>query len=360
MLKFRKRSSFILVLTFVLAVSLVIGGCGSSSSNPGQDADSNGENATQTKNEKVNLVFMSGPSGSSWYAQATVLPTILSNHYGWSVDVRPGQAISNAMMVENGKADIGLTWVSLTQAMKKGEILTEDFFATPFKNAMQMMNSTSGAYVHLVDAKSPYYSTSDLKGKGFRYVTYPPGFATGYGNEIILDVHGITLEDIEKNGGKIITVNKFEEAVDLLAKGQADVISYAMPTVSATASITELEAQREFRVLTIDENLIDEVISRVPIGVDILPAGLQKSIKEDVKVFVDITTWLVPSTLSEETVEKILDAVLAEMDLLGEIGQAEFRGFEAKDLCRMYGLGTQLPYHPGAVKFYAKHGIKVE
>ena len=359
MLRLQKHRGMLILLTILISASLLMIGCSGGNSDNGNNSSGN-----NSSGEKTNFIFLSGPTGTTWYSQASALPGILATEYNWKVDVRPGSAISNVIMLEQGKADIGLTFTSFLGAMAKGKVVAtqgeNEYFKEPIKNAQQMFHSTTAAYVLLVDAKSPYKSINDLKGKGFRYVSYPSGFTAKYVPDKILEVHGITYDSIEKNGGKIITVSKYQEAVDLLAKGQVDVAAYTMAVNAQSAALSELESQREFRMLELDPASIPEVQKEIPVDPVTIPAGLQKSIKEDTVQLADVTVWLANGQIPAETIEKICDAVLKNMDVMAEVGNSEFKGFDAKQMSRMAGVGEQIPFHPGAVKFFEKNGITVE
>lgn len=315
-----------------------------------------GEGSAQLQN----LKFLSGPTGTTWYSQASAFAGIASKDMGTTVDVLTGSAISNVIQVENGKADMGLTFASYLPAMANGEVVAEigdkAYFSEPVKNVNTLFNSTTAAYVFLVSADSPYQTVSDLKDQPIKYVTYPVGFTARFVPEQILAAHGITYDNIEAAGGKVDIVGKYKEACDLLAKGQTDVIAYTMAVNAQSAALAELESQNEFRILKLDQDAVEKVTKELPLVVATVPKGLHTSIKEDVDVMADITTWVVRADMPDETVTKILDAVIANMDTMAQVGNSEFKGFTAKELSRLYGKGSQIPFHPAAVEYFKEKG----
>ena len=364
MLRISKKYALLVAIMLVIFSGLMLIGCSGTGSSGSDDKSGGSSDSAGTTPEKTNFIFLSGPTGTTWYSQASALPGILSKEYDWKVDVRPGSAISNVIMLEQGKADIGLTFSSFLGAMAEGKVVAvqgeNEYFKEPVQNAVQMMNATTAAYVLLVDAKSPYYKITDLKDKPITYVTYPAGFTAKYVPENMLALHGVPIESIEKAGGKVITVSKYQEACDLLAKGQADCVAYTMAVNTQSAALSELESQREFRMLELDPQVIPDITKEIPVVECTIAKGLQKSIKEDTVQLADVTIWMVNKDLPDEAVEKICDAVLKNMDVMAEVGNSEFKGFTAKEMSRLAGEGPQPKYHPGAVKFYAKHGITVE
>ncbi|MDK2887752.1 MAG: uncharacterized protein PWP72_630 [Thermoanaerobacter sp.] len=343
-----KNTKILFLLIGIFALTCILAGCG------------DGKQAGNSSSQLQNLKFVSGPTGTTWYSQASAFAGIASKELGLTVDVLTGSAISNVIQLENGKADLGLTFSSYLPAMTEGKVVAkigeEEYFKEPVKNVRTLCNATTAAYVLLVSASSPYQTVSDLKDKPIKYVTYPVGFTGRYVPEKILEAHGITYESIKAAGGKVDFVGKYQEAIDLLAKGQADVVAYTMAVNAQAAALAELESQKEFRILKLDEEAINKITSELPLIVATVPKGLHKSIKEDTKVLADVTTWVVRADMPDETVAKILEAILKNMDTMAQVGNSEFKGFTAKDLIRLYGKGSQIPLHPGAEKFFKEKG----
>lgn len=307
-----------------------------------------------------NIKFLSGPTGTTWYSQVAAFAGVSSNKLKMNVDVLTGSAISNVIQIEKGRAAMGLTFSSYLPAMSTGKVVAkigkDEYFKEPLKKAKVLAYTTTAAYVLLVDAKSPYKKISDLKGKKIRYITYPSGFTARYCPEQILEAHGITYDDIRKAGGKVDIVGKYQEACDILAKGQADVIAYTMATNSQAAALAELESQRKFRILALEPQPTQKILKEIPLILTTIKKGLHESITEDTKVLADITVWVVSADVPDETVVAILDGMLKNMDTMAQVGNVEFKGMTAKDLSRLYGKGKQLPLHPAAFKYYKEKG----
>ncbi|GBF35031.1 TRAP transporter solute receptor [Desulfocucumis palustris] len=339
-----------LVLAALLAL-VSLAGCGSQ----GNEEKETGAAPTQLQNIK----FLSGPTGTTWYSQASAFSGIAAKE-GITVDVLSGSAVSNVIQIENGSADMGLTFSSYMPAMVEGKVVAKvgdkEYFKEPVKNVRTLCNTTTAGYALLVSAESPYKTIADLKDKPIKYVTYPVGFTARYVPEKMLEAAGITYDSIQKAGGKVDFVGKYQEACDILAKGQADVIAYTMAVNAQSAALAELESQREFRILAIGDDVINKVTSELPLVVATIPKGMHKSVTEDTKVLADITTWVVKADMPDETVAKILDSMLKNMDSMAQVGNSEFNGFTAKELIRLYGSGSQLPLHPAAEKYFKEKG----
>ncbi len=307
-----------------------------------------------------NIKFLSGPTGTTWYSQAAAFAGIASKDLGMTVDVMTGSAISNVILIEQGKALLGLTFSSYLPAMAKGEVVAKigkkDYFDKPMEKCCTLMNATTAGYVFLVEADSPFQTIGDLKAKNIKIATYPAGFTARFMTDRMLEAHGSSLDVIEKSGGKVYIVRKYSEACDLLAKGQVDVIAYTMAVNTQSAALSELESQKAFKILKLDQKGKDVLMDELPLLLRTVPKGLQKSITEDVEVLADTTIWLISRDVSDETVRAMLDSILKNMETMAQVGNSEFQGFTVKDMIRIYGKGKQIPLHPAAKKFYEEKG----
>ncbi len=322
-----------------------------------------GEETSEKPSEmkSLNIRIKSGPVGTTWYTQASAIAGIIEREVpGSSVTVETGSAISNIVLVENGKTDIGFTFASLLPATVKGEVIAEvqgnKYFEKPLENIRVLCYTSTASYVLITTADKGWKTVEDLKGKPIRFATYPPGFVARYMGDKILEAHGITHDDIESWGGKIVIVNKYREAVDLLAKGQVDVIVYTMASFAQSPALTELEAQKEFTILKLSDSAIDKLTSELPVTLVTIKKGLHKSIKEDIEVISDVTTYLVPKTMPEETAYNIVKMIVEHRKDIAQV-QKEWESFEPKDFLRMYGEAEQPPLHPGAVKYFKEIGV---
>ncbi|MDI9642384.1 MAG: TAXI family TRAP transporter solute-binding subunit [Archaeoglobales archaeon] len=346
-----------LLLLSILAVAIVatLSGC---VSEEGQKTPSPTTQTTPTPQlSPITIRIKSGPTGTTWYAQASAIAGILSREIpGSSATVETGSAISNIVLVEEGKTDVAFTFICLLPAATRGEIISGDYFKKPTENVSVLLYTTRAAYVLITTADKGWSTVEDIKGKSIRYVTYPPGFVARYMTDEILQAHGITLKDIESWGGNIIVVNRYDDAVDLLAKGQADVIAYTAATFGQSPALVELEAQKKFVFLEPTEAGIQKIVSKFPVLIETVKPGLYKSITKETKVVNDITVYLVPKDLPEDVAYTLTKLIVEHRNEIASV-QAEFGVLTPKDFLSGYGKPGQPPLHPGAVKYFKEIGV---
>lgn len=340
-----------LVLCGILVCSLLLLGCVSQEGTPSTTP------TTTAQLKPIVLRIYSGPTGTTWYAQASALAGIIEREIpGSSITVQTGSAISNVVLVEEGKTDVGFTFIAILPPATKGEVISGDYFSKPVENVRVLLYTTRAAYALITTADKGWNTIEDIKGKPIRYVTYPPGFVARYATDKLLEVHGITHNDIKSWGGSIIVVNRYDDAVDLLAKGQADVIAYVPATVGQSPALVELEAQKEFKILEPTESGIQKLTSMMPVIIEKLPAGAYKSVKKETIVVNDITTYLVPATMPEDVAYTLTKMIVEHRDEIGNVN-AEFKLLKPEDFAKYSSLPNQPPMHPGALKYFKEIGV---
>ncbi|MEM1578355.1 MAG: TAXI family TRAP transporter solute-binding subunit [Archaeoglobaceae archaeon] len=312
---------------------------------------------TPEKISPITLRIKSGPTGTTWYAQASAIAGIVSREIpGSSVTVETGSAISNIVLVEDGKTDVAFSFICLLPAATGGKVIAGDYFQKAVKNVTVLLYTTRAAYTLITTADKGWSSVDDIKGKAIRYVTYPPGFVARYMTDVILEAHGITHDDIKKWGGSINVVNRYEDAVDLLAKGQADVIAYVPATFGQSPALVELEAQKEFVFLEPTESAIQKIASQYPVIIETVKPGLYKSIKKETKVINDITVYLISKDIPENVAYTLAKLIVEHKDEIASVN-AEFGVLKPQDFLSGYGKPGQPPLHPGAEKYFREIGI---
>ncbi|MCS7129868.1 MAG: TAXI family TRAP transporter solute-binding subunit [Archaeoglobaceae archaeon] len=348
-----RKITFLLLVVLATTALVILAGCVS------EQEQKTTPSPTQTTPppSPITIRIKSGPTGTTWYAQASAIAGILSREIpGSSATVETGSAISNIVLIEDGKTDLAFTFICLLPAATKGEVISGDYFRKPVKNVSVLLYTTRAAYVLITTADKGWNTVEDIKGKPIRYVTYPPGFVARYMTDMILDAHGITLKDIESWGGSVIIVNRYDDAVDLLAKGQADLIAYTAATYGQSPALVELEAQKKFVFLEPTDSGVQKIVSKFPVLIETVKPGLYKSITKETKVVNDITVYLVPKDLPENVVYTLAKLIVEHRDEIASV-QAEFGVLKPQDFLSGYGKPGQPPLHPGAVKYFKEIGV---
>ena len=166
----------------------------------------------------------------------------------------------------------------------------------------------------------------------------------------LLDIHGVTVEDIESWGGSV-TFTDGSACCDMLQDGQADMM--VGHTVSTSSSLTELcmSAKMVVSGLTDDEiaGMCERGYAEAPI-----PAGSFGQTTEEMKSACQASSKIVPSDMEDDLAYAMTKILVENADKLSE-DVAGYRGITYADMVDFDAM--VVPMHPGAMKYFQDIGV---
>lgn len=196
----------------------------------------------------------------------------------------------------------------------------------------------------VVLAKSDIKTINDFKGKRVAVGAIGGGVYTM--NKVLLGTLGI---DIEKDI-KPYPIS-FSEAATALKDGTIDA---TFQTTGAPASfLLEVEASHPIRIISLSEQEINTLLkNQLYYSRIVIPAGTYRSVKQEVKTIGSWALLACPAGLSTELVYQVTKSIF---DNLNEIHGAHAA---AKFIKPENLKAVQIPYHPGAIKYFEEKGYK--
>lgn len=289
-----------------------------------------------------------GPSGGTFNVVATGLGDLMTKAFPDSiVGVQPGGSGPNLLRVSSGDADLGIT--SASNAADAWAGLDPATPENPIKNVRGLMTFFPSAIQIWVDASSDIRSIEDLVGK--QISAGQPGQTSWNAFNNLLAVHGMKIEDLEANGGKLHHLS-WAESQDGLRDGQLDAVMWVALYPHSTVLATE--TAREIRVLPLAEDKVDQYLAEYGNGFEkvTLPVGLYKG-QDAAVTSVGTKTFLFASEdMSEETAYKVTSTIWNNLDKFKQT-HALLNFIDPETA----GRGMLVPLHPGALKFYEEQGI---
>lgn len=157
----------------------------------------------------------------------------------------------------------------------------------------------------------------------------------------------MTIEDIKPQ------YQSFEDSKESLKDGKIDAaFIVAGPPTSA---ITELATTNGVNLINIDGTVRDKILSKCPYyKTYTIPADTYPGQTEPVNTITVQATVVVSAQADEDTVYKLTSAIFDHVD---DITKENAKGAELK--LETATSITTVPYHAGAAKYYAEHGITV-
>ncbi|MFV9510646.1 TAXI family TRAP transporter solute-binding subunit [Tepidibacillus sp. LV47] len=314
-----KKSYVLLAIVLLLSLSLV--GCG-------------GGKASQ-------LIIATGGTGGTYYPLGGGIAQIIKDNTKMDATAQvTGASVENMRLLSKGDVDLAFTQSDIADYASKG---TEMFKDTPVKN-LKAISSLYNETVQIVTTvNSGINSVADLKGK--RVSVGAAGSGVEANAKQILEVYGLKFEDLKAEH------LSFGDSSQRIQDGQLDA---AFITAGApTAAVNELSATTKFKILSLDQDKIKELITKYPYYVeDVIPAKTYAGQDQDVKTVAVKSILVARGDLSEDQVYDITKSLFEHLDKLVAINK------KAESIKLETALdGINLEIHPGAAKYYKEKGI---
>ncbi len=292
-----------------------------------------------------------GPSGGTFNVVATGLGDLMRTTFPDSVvGVQPGGSGPNLLRVSAGDADLGITSASnAADAWAGRDPATPD---APIQNIRGLMTFFPSAIQIWVDANSDIKTIEDLKGK--QISAGQPGQTSWNAFNNLLKVHGMTVEDLEADGGKLHHLS-WKESQNGLRNGQLDAVMWVALYPHSTVLATE--TARKIRVLSLDPAKLDQYLAEYGGGFEkvTLPVGLYQGQAEP-STSVGTKTFLFASDkMSDDTAYKVTSSIWNNLEKFQQTHA--LLQYISQDTA---GAGMLAPIHPGAAKFYSEQNIPMD
>jgi TRAP transporter TAXI family solute receptor len=295
--------------------------------------------------QKVNLVFSSGPTGGSWIPMAGATAELVKKKFPEiDVQVEPGAALVNMEKIRNDKADLGWSMTNVLHDARNGKGQWNGkqtdrplYVASYYPNVWQLV----------VPAESGIQSLKDLKGKP---VALPARGNTSLadGWENLLKANGMKLDELGAKSYGPVASN-----AEAIKNRQATAAGW-FTTVPASF-ILDLGSTMKLRMLQVTDEEFEKLKAINPGFVrHVIKAGTyaDQGITEDIKTFQSPTILIASSKTPEDVIYKVTKAIVEGRGDLVNVTKA-MAGVTPQDLGRDYGM----PYHPGAAKYYKEIGV---
>jgi hypothetical protein len=293
------------------------------------------------QNKSVTLGTAS--TGGTYFVYGGVVASLLTNkNIGLTVSTQQTQGPNqNVVLVSEKKVELGMTTMGIAFHAYTG---TADGWTKGKKydqiRALFPMYDTPFHFITLT--KSGIKSVADLKGK-----TVGVGPKAGTcGTYFPLMFKALKIDMNVQYGG----------ASDMGSR-LSDGLIAAFPFCAGLpiAIYSELDASREVAYFTFTDAQIAELKKAIPeLSDSVVPKGTYKSLKEDHKTVGVYNFFIVHKDFDADTAYKITKAVLENN---AELVKGHAAGVET--VIKNWDKNTFLPFHPGAVKYYAEKGIKI-
>ena len=281
-------------------------------------------------------------------------------------DVYPGSAVSfkpnspggGVLAIADGQADFTATATG-TEVRLANE--GQAPFAKPLKGKFSyVMQLYDNQFIHFLMTKewaeaNGVRSWADIakkKPKMRLAINRPDNPQTTIGGPYeVMKAYGFSINDIEKWGGSYVLGNS-QIGLDAITDGKADVFMNARNL--SDALVKDIAGKRELLWIDGDRATIQKAADTFNNKADMVPKGTYPFMEKDYPTVRMWVALLAGSHVSDEVVYKYVKAVAENEKRVQDIGGSLKSAFATQ---KMSVNPANLPYHPGALRYYKEKGL---
>ncbi len=293
--------------------------------------------------EKLELA--TGGTTGTYYAVGGVLATVL-NPLLEDINITvtsTGASKANIQIIDDGDAQLATVQNDVMYYAYNGTSLFED------EGAYDSFSTVAGLYdetVQIITCDASIKTVADLAGKTVS--VGDAGSGVEFNAKQILEAYGLSFDDI-----KVVNAS-FGDSADSLKDGKID--AAFVVAGAPTTAVVDLATVKDIVLVQLDEEHIENLQSEYDFYTKtVIPAGTYNGFDEDATTVSVRATLIASNDVSEDAIYALLSAMFENKDALVE-GHAKFEFLNLEDAVK----GMSVPFHPGAVKYYAEQGITVE
>lgn len=298
--------------------------------------------------EKINISIGTGGTGGVYYPLGGGMANVLSKYVpGMQATAEvTGGSVANLQLIGTGKSEVGLSMVDAALDALRGE----DKFKSgkiPIRTLMVLYPNRK----HVVTIESTgIKKMADLKGK--RVSTGSPGSATEVMAFRVIEAAGLDKDKDMKRERLGVA-----ESVNAVKDGKIDAFFWVggIPT----AAITDLGATPGVKIQMIDHAEVVDAMNKKygPLYVqDVIPARSYPGQDAPNKVATVWNILVVHEKMSDQVAYNIVKTIFDKKAELVTVHR------EAMNFDYQYQTNNHspIPYHTGAIKYFAEKGIKLK
>ncbi len=289
------------------------------------------------------MMMGTGGTSGTYYAFGGVLAQYIRNNTDYRVTaVSTAASKANIQSIGDGDYQIGFTQSDvMNYAWEGSRSFEKDGPCRDFR----VLGALYAETVQLITMRKDITRVEDLKGKSVSIGA--PGSGVYFNAMDVLEAAGLTENDIKPQ------YQSFDDSKEALKDGQID--AAFIVAGAPTSAITELATTNGVFLIPIDGELREKLMDICPYYAPLdIPADTYPGQPEPVKTITIKATLIVDADLDDDAV---YDFTAAIFDHAEEIALENAKGAELSPENATSGI--TVPFHEGAARYYAEHGISV-
>ncbi|GIN13299.1 C4-dicarboxylate ABC transporter substrate-binding protein [Shouchella clausii] len=284
---------------------------------------------------------MTGGTSGTYYPLGGEMANFISDGTGVETTAQSSNASAeNVAQLSSGDAEIAFVQTDVMSNAVEG---VNSFEGEPVDNVLALGSLYPETIQIVTTADSGIESVEDLAGKSVSVGA--PGSGTYVNAEQILEIHGMSMDDINQQP------LSFDESTSGIQDGNIDAAFITAGT--PTGAVEGLSATNEVSIVPIDEDKVNELIETYPYyASDVIEAGTY-GMENEVQTVAVLAMIAVSDTLSEDLVYNMTKSIYENAENMAH-EKAQFIKLENA----LDGIGTEV--HPGAQRYYDEQGVSAE
>ena len=248
-------------------------------------------------------------------------------------------SVENLNLLEQGRGEIAFTLGDSLKAAWEGDA------EAGFKKKLSKLRTIGAIYPNYIQivatAESGIKTLADLKGKSLSVGA--PKSGTELNSRAILKAAGMTYKDIGK-----VEYLPFAESVDLMKNRQ--LAATLQSAGLGVASLKDLSNSNEINVVSVPKEIVDKI--GPPFIAATIPANTYKGQDKDVPTAAVVNFLVTNSDVPDDLAYQMTKLVFESLPDLQSAHAA------ARDIkLETAALGSPVPLHPGAIRYYKEKGL---
>ena len=300
------------------------------------------DDAVAPKDGGSKLTFTTGGEAGTYYGFGSVLAQKVSDVTSTNVTaITSGGSAANIDAIDIGDAQLGFSQSDVLAYAYAGTRSFEEIGAVTNFSIVAPLYMEQ---VQIVTLNPDIKTVADLKGKAVSIGAAGSGV---YFNAIdVLGAYDLTEDDIKP------TYQSFGDSAEALQDGQID--AAFVVAGAPTTAITSLAASKSVYLVSLDDEHIDALIEASPFySKAVIPADTY-GMPEDATTVAVSAVVIASNDVADVDVYNFLCGVYENLDDLAKVHD------KANELSLEFASSfVGVPYHPGAVQYFADKGIEV-
>ena len=300
------------------------------------------DDAVAPKDGGSKLTFTTGGEAGTYYGFGSVLAQKVSEVTSTSVTaITSGGSAANIDALDIGDAQLGFSQSDVLAYAYAGTRTFEEL------GAIQSFSIVAPLYmeqVQIVTLNPEIKTVADLAGKAVSIGAAGSGV---YFTAIdLLGAYGLTEEDIKP------TYQSFADSVESLQDGQID--AAFVVAGAPTTAVTSLSATNQVYLVSLDDEHIDALLESSPYYAKAVIPAETYGLPEDAVTVAIGAVVIASNDVADVDVYNFLCGVFENLEDLASVHD------KANELSLEFASSLEgVPYHPGAVQYFADKGIEV-